>query len=119
MPDMILPAGLIGALDRCTSWKFMTEDLDGLLEKVVDRDSFLAFVKALTADRLDEVVKEKVNPSSPWGAGANGWEHGTIEGYLDAAVAWMEDSQGTAYELPEEPSWKSFATFLYRGKGYE
>ena len=97
----------------------MTEDLDELLEAVVDRDSFLIFVKALIADRQAEVAKEKEHPSSPWCAGANGWEHGTIEGYLDAAVAWMEDSQGTAWELPAEPSWKSFATFLYRGKSYE
>jgi len=97
----------------------MPEDLDEMLEAVVDRDSFLAFVKALVADREDEVSKEKENPSSPWGTGANGWEHGTIEGYLDAAVAWMEGSQATAWELPAEPSWKSFATFLYRGKGYE
>jgi hypothetical protein len=97
----------------------MTEDLDEMLDAVVDRDSFLAFVKALIVDRQDEVAKEKENPSSPYGAGANGWEHGTIESYLDAAVAWMENSQGTAGELPAEPSWKSFATFLYRGKSYE
>jgi len=97
----------------------MTEDLDELLEAVVDRDSFLVFVKALISDRQDEVAKEKENPSSQWGAGENSWEHGTIEGYLDAGVAWMEDSQGTAWELPSESSWKSFATFLYRGKSYE
>ena len=97
----------------------MAEDLDELLETVVDRNSFLTFVKALVADRQDEVAKEKGNPSSPWGASANSWEHGTIEGFLDSAIAWMEDSQGTAWELPAEPSWKSFATFLYRGKSYE
>ena len=97
----------------------MAEDLDQLLEGVADRESFLAFVKALIADRQDEVAKEKVNPGPLWGGGANGWEHGTIEGYLDAAVAWMEDSQGTAWGLPAEPSWKSFATFLHRGKSYE
>lgn len=97
----------------------MAANLDELLKAVVDRDSFLAFVKALVADRLDKVANEKENPSSPWGAGAIGWEHDTIEGYLDAGVAWMEDSQGTAWELPPEPSWKSFATFLYRGKRYE
>lgn len=97
----------------------MAEDLDEMLEVIVDRDSFLVFVKALIVDRLDEVAKEKEKPSPAWVAGANGWEHGTIEGYLDAAVAWMEDSRGTAWELPTEPTWKSFATFLYRGKEYE
>lgn len=97
----------------------MTEDLDEMLEAVVDRDSFLAFVKALIVDRRHEVAKGKGSPSSPWGAGANGWEHGTIEGYLEAAVAWMEDSCGTAWESPAEPSWKSFAAFLHHGKSYE
>jgi hypothetical protein len=97
----------------------MAEDLEEKLEAVVDRDSFLAFVKALAADREDEVAKEKEQPSSPWGAGANGWEHGTIEGFLDAAVACAEDSRGTPGEMTEKPSWKAFATFLYRGKYYE
>ena len=97
----------------------MAEELDEKLEAVVDRDSFLAFVKALVADREDEAAKEKENPSSPWGAGANGWEHRTIEGYLEAAVAWAEDSRGHPWELPEEPSWRSFAQFLYGGKTYE
>jgi hypothetical protein len=97
----------------------MPEALDQLLEAVVDRDSFLIFVKALIADREDEVAKEKEDQGSPWSAGNNGWEHGTIEGYLSAAVAWVEDTRGTAWELPVEPSWKSFATILYRGKSYE
>jgi hypothetical protein len=97
----------------------MTEQLIEKLEAVVDRESFLVFVKALIADREDEVKKEKVNPSSPWGAGTNGWENGTIERYLDAAVAWAEDSRGQPLGLPGEPSWKAFATFLYCGKIYE
>ena len=97
----------------------MAEDLDERLEAVVDRDSFLAFVKALAADREDEAAKEKEHPSSPWGAGANGWEHGTIEEFLGAAVACAEDSRGTPREPPAAPSWKALATFLYRGKYYE
>ena len=93
--------------------------MDEKLEAVVDRDSFLAFVKALAADREGEVAKEKEHPSSPWEAGANGWEQGTIEGFLDAAVASAADSLGTPGEMPEPPSWKAFATFLYHGKYYE
>ena len=97
----------------------MAEQLIEKLEAVVDRESFLIFVKALIADREDEIAKEKVHPSSPWGPGANGWENGTIERYLEAAVAWAEDSQGQPLGLPEEPSWRAFATFLYCGKIYE
>jgi hypothetical protein len=97
----------------------MAEQLIEQLEAVVDRESFLTFVKALIADREGEVQKEQENPSSPWGAGANGWENGTIEGYLEAAVAWAEDSREQPLGLPEEPAWKAFATFLYCGKIYE
>ncbi len=92
-----------------------SDHLDKLLDSVSDSDSFLEFVDALAADREDEVAKEKIEPSNPYGSGANGWENGTIERYLDAAVRWASDSQA----LPKEPSWKAFAEFLYRGKSYE
>ena len=98
----------------------MAEDLNAKLEAVVDRESFLTFVKALIADRKDGVAKEKISPSSPWSSGSNDWEHGTIEAYLEAAVACAEDSQRIGTEILNlAPSWKSFATFLYCGKIYE
>jgi hypothetical protein len=85
------------------------------LALVADRDSFFAFVRALIEDREDEISKDSIKPSNPYGASANGWENGTIETYLDAALSWAEDSQG----LCREPSWKAFAQFLYSGKIYE
>jgi hypothetical protein len=91
-----------------------------LLERVTDRESFLAFVRALIADREDEVAKERLRPISPWGPGANGWENGTIEAYLEAALSWAEATGvGEAQGLPAKPSWKAFAVFLYCGKIYE
>jgi len=95
-------------------------ELTDLLDQVCDRDSFFAFVQALIEDRRDEVEKERVRPSSPWGPGANGWENGTIEAYLEAALVWagstgMGESQG----LPAGPTWRAFAVFLYCGKIYE
>jgi hypothetical protein len=90
-------------------------DLIALLDQVANRESFLDFVKALAADRAGEVAKERENPSNPWSSGANGWQNGTIETFLDAAIAWAVDSQ----RLPDEPSWRAFATFLYCGKIYE
>lgn len=95
------------------------KDLDDLVERVNDRESFLLFVKVLIEDRELEVVEEKKNPSSPYGPGARGWENGSIEQYLDASVAWAEAWIGGEYELPEEASWNSFARFLYAGKYYE
>ena len=94
-------------------------DLDELLERVVDRESFLVFARALVLDYQDKVEKEKVSPSPPYSPGANGWENGSIDNYLDAAISWTEDWLGREHELPPEPSWKSFARFLYAGKYYE
>ncbi|MGV3616538.1 MAG: DUF7660 family protein [Fimbriimonas sp.] len=90
-------------------------DLDKRLRKVKDRASFLAFVAALAEDYADEVAKERVKPNSPYGPGANGWENGTIDAYLEAAHACAVDST----MLTEEPSWQAFAQFLYAGKYYE
>jgi hypothetical protein len=94
-------------------------DLEYLLDEVKDRASFLAFVKALEQDRREEVAKEKLSPISPYGPGANGWENGTIEDYLDACVACAEDWEDRPGGLPETASWATFAKFLYCGKGYE
>lgn len=100
------------------------EDDDTLLDaldRVQDRETFLDFVRALVKDKEDEDRKEAANPSSPWGPGANGWENGNIAQYLDAALAWGESISGETHmrSLPQEPSWKAFAEFLYCGKIYE
>jgi len=72
------------------------------------------------ADREDEVAKERVAPSAPYGRGANGWENGTIEAFLDAAASWAEASEfGKNQGLPEDNPWRQFAIFLYCGKIYE
>jgi len=103
-------------------------ELDDLLDCVCDQHSFLEFAKALIADREDEVAKEREKPSSPYGPGANGWENSTIEDFLEAAVAWAEDSEfgqmqwtpeGMAKGLQEDNPWRRFANFLYAGKFYE
>jgi hypothetical protein len=87
---------------------------------VCDQQSFLAFVRALVADREDEVAKERVKPTSPYGPGANGWGNGTIEAFFEAAAKWAEDSEfGKTQGLPDDNPWRLFAIFLYCGKIYE
>ena len=93
--------------------------LDDELEKVVDLQSFLIFVEALRQDKLHEDATEQDVSNRPFASGDGGWEHTTIVTYLEACIAWTEDSFGQEHELPEEPSWKSFARFLYAGKFYE
>jgi hypothetical protein len=89
------------------------------LDKVVDQESFLEFVRALMADREDEVRKERENPSNPYSRGWNGWENITIEGFLESAIAWAEDSNFGENIEPIANHWKKFALFLYGGKIYE
>lgn len=90
------------------------------LNKVIDRKSFYKFVESLIMDRKDAVAKEAIKPSSPYGPQANGWENSTIESYLEAALAWAEDTEmGESQGLGANLSWKTFATFLYCGKIYE
>ena len=97
----------------------MESNLNDLLERVNDRESFLAFARALARDRADEVRREGIEPSSRYEPGWNGWENGSIEAFLDAAIGWTEDTIGTEMGLPVEPAWRSFARFLYAGKLYE
>jgi hypothetical protein len=93
-------------------------------DTVHDRESFLAFVRALVADREAAVEAEQRKPTDPRVLGlvpdAGGWYNFTIESYLDAAVRWAEDSDmGESQGLPAGPSWKAFAVFLLCGKIYE
>ena len=75
------------------------------LEAVVDETTFLAFVRALTTDRLENSQK---------------WESGTIEDFLEAASSWADDSEfGARQGLSSASLWKKFAVFLYCGKIYE
>lgn len=95
-------------------------ELHEFLETVDDRDSFLAFVKALKEDREDAVRKEIKSPSKAFSCGSNGWENETIEAFLEGAHAWAVDSDfGTSQDLYETNMWKMMAEFLYCGKVYE
>ncbi len=90
----------------------MAEALDAMNnglnpDTVHDRESFFAFVGALAADRRSSVAAEKIEPSSPCGPDAGGWENVSIESFLEAALTWAEStsmgvSQGMAPELRGE-----------------
>ena len=99
----------------------MAESVDPLdPHGVHDLDSFLAFVAALVEDRETSVAAERVDPSSPYGPDAGGWENITIESFLFAALRWAESTgMGVRQGLPAGPSWEAFAAFLLCGKVYE
>jgi hypothetical protein len=85
---------------------------------VNDEESFLAFVKALEADRRLAAALEKEAPV-PYGS-HRGWENATIEQFLEAATSWAEDTRfGRSQRLEGVSPWRQFAVFLYCGKIYE
>ena len=86
-----------------------------LLDSISSRESFLQFLEALIADRCESLKQEKIAPSSPYSAKANGWENISIEHFLEAMQAWAIDSQA----LNEQPGWRDFAQLLLAGKSYE
>jgi hypothetical protein len=85
-----------------------------LLERVTDRDSFIAFVEALADERAAAAEVERANPQSFVVDGAHGWKNGDIEGFLYAALEYFEPKP---FHQPDtEPSWRMFAEFLWCGK---
>jgi hypothetical protein len=98
----------------------MNPDLHSLSEQVHDEATFIDFLRALAADREEEVEIEARSPGSPYGPGANGWENGTIESFLGAAAAWADGSKhGPPLDSPNENPWARCATILLMGKHYE
>ena len=97
----------------------MPDDPHDFLDRVHDEQSFLAFARALLADRFDALAKEQA--PRPYGAGGpNGWENATIEDFLEGAIAWAEASNlGLSQGLTRSNPWRRFAMFLYCGKIYE
>lgn len=85
-----------------------------LLAHVADRDSFIAFVEAMAAERADAVEIERANPHAYLVDGAHNWKNGEIDGFLWAALSYFESKP---YHTPEsKPSWRMFAEFLWCGK---
>ena len=98
----------------------MSQKPSEAIESVVDEESFIEFLNVLAADRADEVEKERITPSSPYGPGVNGWENGSIEAFLDAASRWAEQSINGMPLLEKSMNpWRRCADILYAGKFYE
>ncbi|WP_228553562.1 hypothetical protein [Pseudoalteromonas sp. PPB1] len=87
-----------------------------ILDEVKDEESFLLFVKSLIADREPHEGKSKDEVSF-----TEDWANNSISGFLEAAVAWVEDSDFGIHQDSElrTNKWKQFAVFLYCGKIYE
>ena len=89
--------------------------VEDLAYEVTSRDTFLAFVEALAAERASDAAGETEHPSNPYGPTGKGWENTTVHDYLEAAVACARDGK----LLSEQPTWRDIAVFLLGGKAYE
>lgn len=96
----------------------MPRDLDALLLTVRDEESFREFIAALAGDYSEEREIEAATPSSPYSAGALGWEHGSIDGYLGAAAA-CGSNRPSPHSGEVETAWFRAAAVMYAGKYYE
>jgi hypothetical protein len=91
------------------------DQLHKLYDDVKDEASFITFALALIQDR------ESVARFPTTADGFHGeWASNSIESFLEAAVAWAEDSNFGARPGPKSTNpWRLFATFLLAGRGYE
>lgn len=93
---------------------------EDLIELVKDEKSFLEFAEALRKDRELSDAEEAKNPSNQYGPTSQGWENGSIHQFLEAAIAWAEDSGfGRRVGIENVSPWRLFAQFLLAGKTYE
>ncbi|MFJ4542425.1 hypothetical protein [Pseudomonas sp. PS01303] len=98
----------------------MSVDLDELLERVTDEQSFTEFVAALGADFSRERALEEATASSPYEADASGWENGSVDTFLDAAAAWaVATSRNAQADAAVSNVWRRCAAILLAGKFYE
>lgn len=78
-----------------------------LAENVTTRNEFIQFVRALVEDRESDPTR---------------WEAQSIEHYLEALAAWVNDMDGwfkNRGEQMPDPSWWLFAQILIAARVYE
>ena len=98
----------------------MVHDLISAAEAVADERASIRLLQMMALDRQDEQQKELARPSSPYSAGANGWENGSIEDFLEAAAAWAEaTSQTTNLGAEGSDAWRRAAMIIVAGAFYE
>lgn len=85
-----------------------TVKLHDRVNSIQTREDLIAFIQALHADLRDD-------PDS--------WENPTLDRFLEALGAWMEDMDGyydyAGRPRPERPDWRTFGDMLMAAKLYE
>jgi hypothetical protein len=96
--------------------QYEADDMSTVVERlsqVNDRKSFVAFLEALFADRMDAIAKEREQPRELFDPPHNEWENDTIEEFLAAGLRSIR----AAPKLPVPiTAWRECAVLLYLGK---
>jgi hypothetical protein len=83
-------------------------DLHVQVEKIHTRDDLVMFIHHLVQDL-------RICPEH--------WENATLETYLTAIAAWMQDMDGyyrhRGAEVPHQPTWKQMGEILLAARIYE
>lgn len=88
-----------------------------LLERVHDRESFLAFAYAFAEDRRRVEAIEAAHPGGyKWG-GAEGWINNCISLFIEGGLSHFEP--GPDGTVIENPTWRDLAKFLWCGQFME
>jgi hypothetical protein len=86
----------------------LRSSLNDQVRSIQTRQEFVAFVRELLHNL-------QASPGE--------WENPTLESYLEALAAWVEDCDGfyanRGEEVPREPSWKTLGEVLLAAKQYE
>lgn len=97
--------------------RMRTASPEELLDRVVDRDSFITFVTALAEEREEAEQMERDEPVRYQSGGAHNWQNRCISSFLYATLEYFEPKP---FHVPEDaPSWKMIAHILFYGKIWE
>jgi len=94
--------------------RYLTMTPEQLLDDVHDRDTFIAFVRALARERETAEQVERREPARYCIDGADGWKNADIASYLYACLDYFNEKP--FHKADAEPNWRMFAEFLYFGK---
>ncbi|MEH7225003.1 hypothetical protein V7112_14435 [Bacillus sp. JJ1566] len=83
-------------------------ELFEMVDNIKSREDLIKFINHLRMDLQNNRAE---------------WENITLEDYLEAMEAWVNDMNGYYLNLnqpmPKQPSWKIIATILYASSAYE
>ena len=81
------------------------------------------YEKAENVKSREDLIKFIDHLRSDLQANKGEWENISLEDYLEAMAAWINDMEGfylnTNQPVPKQPSWKTFADILYASSMYE